>query len=54
LLDLLLKEYAEKFHENFPVFKFRGTDEDEIISIVEECITNDTPYDADDDGNDNW
>lgn len=37
-LDLLLIEYVEKFNENFPIFLFRGKEDDEIISTIKKCI----------------
>lgn len=45
-MEKALNDYSEKFNENFPMFLFRSADEDEVVKIINECITNDKPYEA--------
>lgn len=33
-----LKEYAERFNENFPIFLFRNLPEEDIIKAINDCL----------------
>lgn len=52
MLEQKLNEYAEKFDENFPVFFFRNSTEEEIIKKIDECIESDRPFENDADQDD--
>lgn len=43
-MDKYLKEYEEKFGEQFPLMLCRGCDDEEIIEIIDECISKNEPY----------
>lgn len=43
-MDELLREYADQFGENFPMFAFMGTPDDEIIKKIKSCIDSGKPY----------
>ena len=43
-MDKYLKEYKEKFGEQFPIMLCRGCDDEEIIEIIDECISKNEPY----------
>ena len=43
-MDKYLREYEEKFEEQFPLMLCRGCDDDEIIEIIDECISKNEPY----------
>ena len=43
-MDKYLKEYEEKFGEQFPIMLCRGCDDEEIIEIIDECISKKEPY----------
>jgi hypothetical protein len=43
-MDKYLKEYEEKFGEQFPIMLCRGCDDEEIIEIIDECISKNEPY----------
>ena len=43
-MDKELKRYEEKFGEQFPLMLCKGSDDDEIIDIIDECISKNTPY----------
>ena len=43
MLDKLLKEYAERFNEAFPIF-MAPPEEDEIIKIIEKSLETNTRY----------
>ena len=43
-MDKELKRYEEKFCEQFPLMLCRGCDDDEIMEIIDECISKNTPY----------
>ena len=49
MIDDLLKEYAEKFGEAFPLFAFPNDDEI-LISAIKKCIENNTIYKPEYDG----
>lgn len=44
MLDDLLIEYADKFGKNFPIFKFMGVSDDEIIDLLKSCIADGKAY----------
>ena len=43
-MDKYLREYEEKFGEQFPIMLCRGCYDDEIIEIIDECISKNEPY----------
>ena len=43
-MDKYLKEYVEKIGEQFPIMLCRGCDDEEIIEIIDECISKNEPY----------
>ena len=43
-MDKYLKGYEEKFGEQFPIMLCRGCDNEEIIEIIDECISKNEPY----------
>ena len=43
-MDKYLKEYEEKFGEQFPIMLCRGCDDEEIIEIIDKCISKNEPY----------
>lgn len=43
-MDKYLRDYEEKFGEQFPIMLCRGCEDDEIIEIIDECISKNTPY----------
>lgn len=43
-MDKYLKEYEEKFGEQFPIMLCRGCDDEEIVEIIDECISKNEPY----------
>ena len=45
-MDEKLIQYAEHFGENFPIFIARRLTEDELIKIIDDCITNNKPYEV--------
>jgi len=50
-LDEKLKEYAERFGQNFPVFFFRNKSEAEITALVEGCLKENRPFQVTEGGN---
>ena len=44
MLDELLKEYAEKFNEEFPIHSCDYADEEELIGIIKGCIARNKRY----------
>lgn len=43
-MDKYLKKYEEKFGEQFPLMLCRGCDDEEIVEIIDECISKNEPY----------
>ena len=43
-MDKYLRKYEEKFGEQFPIMLCRGCDDEEIIEIIDECISKNEPY----------
>ena len=43
-MDKYLREYEEKFGEQFPLMLCRGCDDEEIMEIIDECISKNHPY----------
>lgn len=39
-----MQEYEEKFGEQFPLMLCRGCDDEEVIEIINECISSNKPY----------
>lgn len=46
-MDELLFKYADAFDENFPMYLFRTADEKEINAIIQKCLDDGVPYEAD-------
>jgi len=44
MLELLLRQYKELFGEDFPLAKFEGEQEIEVINILYECVSKNLPY----------
>lgn len=40
----LIKQYVERFHENFPLFALMGMEESEVEAIIQDCLDKGTPY----------
>lgn len=38
-----MQEYEEKFGEQFPLMLCRGCDDEEVIEIINECISSNKP-----------
>ena len=45
MLELLLIQYRELFGEDFPLAKFAGEQEIEVINILYDCVSKNLPYD---------
>ena len=45
MLELLLIQYRELFDEDFPLAKFAGEQEIEVINIVYDCVSKNLRYD---------
>lgn len=48
-LDEALTAYREKFDESFPIMMVKGMEESELISVILDCLKNETPYEPEDD-----
>ena len=46
-LSQKLNEYADKFDDSFPIFSFRHKSTDEIIKMIETCISSGKPCEFD-------
>lgn len=46
-LENLLEIYADHFGQNFPIFAFRGTPEEDAVFILKHSLQSNTPYEAD-------
>lgn len=46
-MDKMLREYAAKFGEQFPLMLCRGCDDAEIKEIIEDCLKSGKPYEVD-------
>ena len=46
MIDKLLLEYADKFHENFPLMVVRFSD-DKLEKVLRECLKTGKPYEFD-------
>ena len=44
MIDNLLREYAEKFGDSFPIYGCDYKDEDELAEIIQDCINTNSPY----------
>jgi len=44
MLELLLWQYRELFGEEFPLAKFAGEPEIEVINILYDCVSKNLPY----------
>lgn len=47
-MEQLIKKYLERFNENFPLFMLGDMSDDEIKTLIEDCLTKDEPYRPDD------
>ena len=45
MLELLLMQYREIFGEDFPLARFDGRQEIEVINILYDCVLKNLPYD---------
>ena len=45
-MDELLLKYADKFNENFPMYLFRAVNEKEIKAVIQNCLDDNIPYNA--------
>ena len=43
-MDKYLRKYEEKFGEQFPIMLCKGCDDEEIVEIIDECISKNEPY----------
>lgn len=43
-MDELLMQYADKFHENFPIFIVGDMDESELKAVIQKCIDEGKPF----------
>lgn len=46
MLDEWLCQYADRFHDNFPIFFFRETDEATIIAMIQTALHTNQPVHA--------
>lgn len=44
MLEVLLMQYEDIFGEAFPLAKFEGTAEIDVINLIYECVHTNTPY----------
>lgn len=47
MLNELMNKYVEQFGKNFPIFAVRALSEKEIIAILNKCLQDGKPYEAD-------
>ena len=47
MLELLLIQYRELFGEDFPLARFDGEQEIEVINILYDCVSKNLPYSPD-------
>lgn len=47
-MEKLIKKYVERFNENFPLFMLGGMSDDEIKTLLENCLDKGEPYRAGD------
>lgn len=47
MLELLLIQYRELFGEDFPLAKFDGEPEIDVINILYDCVSKNLPYSPD-------
>lgn len=40
----LIKQYLERFHENFPLFTLMGVEDAEVEKLILDCLDKGTPY----------
>lgn len=53
-LERLLAKYQDQFEDNFPLMLCRHMDDDEIATIIENCLDADEPYEPKLDVNANY
>ncbi len=44
----LIKKYVERFDENFPLFMLGGMSDEEIKTLITDCLNKGEPYRPDD------
>ena len=44
MLELLLRQYADQFGEEFPLADFAGMSEIDLINLLYECTLQNRPY----------
>lgn len=40
----LIRQYLERFHENFPLFALMGVEDAEVEKLLRDCLDKGTPY----------
>ena len=45
MLEMLLMQYKDMFGEDFPIAKFEGVPEIDVINIIYDCTIVNKPYD---------
>lgn len=43
-MEKLIKKYVERFNENFPLFMLGSMSDDEIKTLLENCLDKGEPY----------
>lgn len=43
-MDTLLDKYLARFDEQFPLMLFRSKSDEEICSVIQQCLDDDKPY----------
>lgn len=43
-LDNLIREYVDKFNENFPVYSMMCASDEQVAEIIEQCLSSGKPY----------
>lgn len=43
-LDTLIREYVDKFNENFPVYSMMCASDEQVAEIIEQCLSSGKPY----------
>ncbi|GEM_PF-1888061 len=44
MINEKLKEYAERFGDNFPVMCFEGVADEEIVKLINKALDDNEPY----------
>ena len=46
-MNELIKQYTERFNDNFPLFLTRHLDDEEREALIRQCLESNKPYDPD-------